>query len=45
MYKLGCKRIQDTHMAAAFAESGVSEIITANPTDFEILQAFDLHTY
>ena len=45
MYKLGRKRIQDTHMAAAFAEAGVSELWTANPSDFEILETFDLVDY
>ena len=45
MYKLGRKRIQDTHMAAAFAEAGVSELWTANPADFEILETFDLVDY
>ena len=45
MYSLGRKRIQDTHMAAAFAEAGVSELWTANPSDFEILEAFDIVDY
>ena len=45
MYKLGRKRIQDTHMAAAFAEAGVSELWTANPSDFEVLETFDLINY
>ena len=45
MYKLGRKRIQDTHMAAAFAEAGVSELWTANPSDFEIFETFDLVDY
>ena len=45
MYKLGCRRIQDTHMAAAFAEAGVSELWTANPSDFEIFETFDLIDY
>lgn len=45
MYKLGRKRIQDTHLAAAFAEAGVTEIWTANPSDFEIFEAFDLINY
>lgn len=45
MYKLGRKRIQDTHMAAAFAEAGVTELWTANPADFEIFEAFDLVDY
>ena len=45
MYKLGRKRIQDTHMAAAFAEAGVSELWTANPSDFEIFETFELVNY
>lgn len=45
MYKLGRKRIQDTHMAAAFAEAGVTELWTANPSDFEIFETFDLVDY
>ena len=45
MYRLGRKRIQDTHMAASFAEAGVSEILTANPSDFEIFGMFDLTDY
>lgn len=45
MYKLGRKRIQDTHMAAAFAEAGVSELWTANPSDFEIFETFDIVDY
>ena len=45
MFKLGRKRIQDTHMAAAFAEAGVSELWTANSSDFEIFETFDLVEY
>lgn len=45
MYRLGRKRIQDTHMAAAFAEAGVSELWTANPSDFEIFETFDIADY
>lgn len=45
MYKLGRKRIQDTHMAAAYAEAGVLELWTANPKDFEIFETFDLVDY
>ena len=45
MFKLGRERIQDTHMAAAFAEAGVSELWTANPADFEIFETFDLVDY
>ena len=42
---LGRKRINDTTMAAAYAQAGVSKIITANPDDFEILNTFELITY
>ncbi len=45
MYKLGRKRIQDTHMAAAFAEAGVSTVYTANPDDFEVFQVFEVLSY
>mgnify|MGYP002621069857 CR=1 FL=1 len=45
MYKLGRNRIQDTHLAASFAESGVSELWTANPSDFEIFDTFELVNY
>ena len=45
MYRLGRKRIYDTQLAAAFAEAGVTEIYTANPSDFEIFEAFDLVDY
>lgn len=45
MYRLGRKRIYDTQLAAAFAEEGVAEIYTANPSDFEIFDAFDLIDY
>lgn len=45
MYKLGRKRIQDTHMASAFAEAGVTELWTANPADFEVFETFDLVNY
>ena len=45
MYTLGRKRLQDTHMAAAFAEACVTDIYTANPKDFEIFNAFNLISY
>lgn len=45
MYRLGRNRIQDTNMAAAYAQAGVSRIITANPKDFQIFQTFDLVPY
>lgn len=45
MHRLGRKRIYDTQLAAAFAEAGVTQIFTANPSDFEIFEAFDLIDY
>ena len=45
MFKFGRKRIQDTHMASSFAEAGVTELWTANPSDFEIFETFDLIGY
>ena len=45
MHRLGRNRIHDTHLAAAFAEAGVTQIYTANPSDFEIFEAFDLVDY
>ena len=45
VYKIGRKRIQDTHLAAAFAEAGVTELLTANAADFEIFEVFNLIDY
>lgn len=45
MHSLGRKRINDTAMAAAYAQAGVSKIITANPADFEVLDTFEIITY
>ena len=45
LHKLGRKRIQDTNLAAAFVENCVTELWTANPSDFEIFEAFDLVDY
>ena len=42
MHELGRKRINDTTMAAVYAQEGVSKIITANPADFEILKTFEV---
>jgi predicted nucleic acid-binding protein len=44
-FKLGRKRIIDTHMAAAYRSSGVTAILTANPDDFQIFDAFELPPY
>jgi len=45
IYNLERKRINDTTMAAAYAQSGVSKIITANPDDFESLNTFEVIGY
>ncbi|MBS7293803.1 MAG: PIN domain-containing protein [Treponema sp.] len=45
MHELGRKRINDTTMAAVYAQEGVSKIITANPADFEILKTFEVIGY
>ncbi len=45
MHELGRKRINDTTMAAVYAQEGVSKIITANPADFEILKTFEVIRY
>lgn len=45
MHELGRKRINDTTMAAVYAQEGVSKIITANPADFEILTTFEVIGY
>lgn len=45
VYNLGRNRIQDTHLAAAYAEAGVSTLVTANPNDFKIFEIFELKNY
>lgn len=45
MYNLGRKRINNITMAAAYAQAGVSKIITANPDDYEILNTFEIIKY
>ena len=37
--------IDTTMVAAAYAQAGVSKIITANPDDFEILNTFEIIKY
>jgi len=44
-WRLGRSRLIDTHMAAAYAEAGVSRLLTANPHDFEIFDVFELPLY
>ena len=36
LYKLGRKRILDTHLAAIFHTNGISRLLTSNPADFGI---------
>lgn len=38
IYDLGRNRLNDTNMAACYAQSGASKIVTANPADFRIFQ-------
>ena len=45
IYKLGRKRLNDTNMAASYVHSGVSEVITANPKDFEIFKELKVIGY
>lgn len=45
MHELDRKRINDTTMAAVYAQEGVTKIITANPADFEILKTFEVVGY
>ncbi len=42
---LGRYRVNDTTMAACYAESGVTEIVTANPKDFECFECFAITDY
>ena len=42
MYNLGENRLVDTHMAATYADAGVSTLWTANPKSFEVFQVFDI---
>lgn len=44
-WKLGRNRIVDTQMAAAYAQAGVSRLLTANPGDFAVFKAFELPRY
>lgn len=45
MYKLGRKRLIDTHMAACYAENGVTTLWTNNRDDFKIFEVFELPEY
>ena len=44
-WKLGKNRLIDTHMAASYAQAGVSRLLTANPRDFKIFDVFELPQY
>ncbi|MDD7417517.1 MAG: type II toxin-antitoxin system VapC family toxin [Treponemataceae bacterium] len=45
MYALGRKRIIDTEMASCYLLSGGTQLVTANPNDFEIFDSFELLNY
>lgn len=45
VYELGRNRLNDTNMAACYAVNGASEIVTANPKDFEILEVLKCIDY
>ena len=45
IYQLGRNRLNDTNMAACYASSGASKIITANPKDFEIFEVLETLGY
>jgi hypothetical protein len=41
IFKLGRKRILDTHLAAIFHLAGIKRFITSNPSDFEVFKVFE----
>jgi predicted nucleic acid-binding protein len=43
-YRLGRKRILDTHLAAILHLNGVRRLLTSNPADFTIFGVFELLT-
>ncbi len=43
-YRLGRKRILDTHLAAILHLNGVRRLLTSNPSDFTIFGVFELIT-
>lgn len=45
LYNLGRNRLNDTSMAACYAQYGVSKIITANPSDFKNFEIFESIDY
>lgn len=45
IFKLGRNRLNDTNMAACYAQECASTIVTANPKDFEVFEVFELLDY
>jgi predicted nucleic acid-binding protein len=43
-YRLGRKRILDTHLAAVLHRAGVNRLITSNPDDFKVFGVFEIVT-
>lgn len=43
-FRLGRKRILDTHLAAIFHTGGVRRILTSNPADFAVFGVFEIVT-
>ncbi len=43
-FKLGRKRILDTHFAAILHSNGVNRLITSNPADFTVFDVFEIVT-
>jgi predicted nucleic acid-binding protein len=43
-FKLGRKRILDTHFAAVLHTSGVSRLLTSNPSDFKVFDVLETVT-
>jgi toxin-antitoxin system PIN domain toxin len=41
-FKLGRKRILDTHLAAALHTAGVRRLLTSNPKDFTVFGVFEI---
>ena len=43
-FRLGRKRILDTHLAAALYTHGITRLLTSNPRDFAVFQVFEIIT-
>ena len=43
-FKLGRKRILDTHLAAVLHTSGVRRLLTSNPADFKVFDVLEIVT-